>query len=76
MYMSATEKSKINQLAEYFSKHFIVILDDDHKFLMAIDEMEQEFQNRYYDGIVERKTVVRGKFLNKTEQALIKMVYY
>lgn len=43
---------------------------------MAIDDMEQEFQNRYYDGIVDRKTVVRGKFLNKKEQSLIKMVYY
>jgi hypothetical protein len=82
-YRYNTLKNRISKCARItfkatqdFPEHFIVILDDDHKFLMAIDEMEQEFQNRYYDGIVDRKTVVRGKFLNKQEQSLIKMVYY
>lgn len=76
-------KNRISQCAritfkatQNFPEHFIVILDDDHKFLMAIDDMEAQFQKRYYDDIVERKTIERGKFLSKKEQDLIKMVYY
>lgn len=82
-YRYNTLKNRISKCARItfrdtkdFPEHTIVILDDDHKFLMAIDGMEQEFQDRYYDGIVGRKTIVRGKFLNNKEQALIKMVYY
>lgn len=82
-YRYNTLKNRISKCARItfkatqdFPERSIIILDDDHKFLMAIDDMEQEFQNRYYDGIVDRKTVVRGKFLNKKEQSLIKMVYY
>jgi len=54
----------------------VTILNDDHKFLIAMDEMEKEFQQRFYDGIIERKTIERGKFFNKQEQDLIKMVYF
>ena len=54
----------------------INVLNDDHKFLIAMDEMEKEFQQRYYDGIVDRKMIERGKFFNKQEQNLIKMVYF
>lgn len=54
----------------------INVLNDDHKFLIAMDEMEKEFQQRYYDGIVDRKMIERGKFFNRQEQALIKMVYF
>lgn len=54
----------------------IIIISDDNKFLAAIDEMEKEFQSRYYDSIVEREQIQRGQFLNKSEQELIKMVYF
>lgn len=59
-----------------FPEHTIVALNDDHKFLVAMDDMEIQFQKRYYDDIVERKTIERGKFLSKKEQELIKMVYF
>jgi hypothetical protein len=57
-------------------EHRITVLNDDHRFLAAMDEMEQEFQERYYRNIIERKKIERGSLLNKTEQNLIKMVYY
>lgn len=57
-------------------EHKIVILNDDDKFLAAIDDMEKTFQHRYYDGIIERPKIERGKFFNRKEQSLIKMVYY
>lgn len=59
-----------------YPEHKIVILNDDNNFLAAIDDMEKTFQTRYYDGIVEREKIERGKFFNKIEQELIKMVYY
>lgn len=59
-----------------FPEHTIVVLNDDNKFLIAMDDMEAQFQKRYYDDIVERKTIERGKFLSKKEQELIKMVYF
>lgn len=59
-----------------FPEHTIVALNDDHKFLVAMDDMEAQFQKRYYDDIVERKIIERGKFLSKKEQELIKMVYF
>jgi hypothetical protein len=54
----------------------IVILDDDNKFLAAIDEMEAEFQRRYYDHIIHRDKIERGKFISKRDQQLIKMAYF
>lgn len=59
-----------------FPMHSIVILNDDNKFLLAIDEIEKEFQKRYYDEIIPRKEIIRGKFLTKKEQELIKMFYF
>lgn len=59
-----------------YPEHKIVILNDDNKFLAAIDDMEKTFQTRYYNGIVDREKIERGKFFNKKEQELIKMVYY
>lgn len=57
-------------------EHKIVVLNDDNKFLSAMDDMEKTFQRRYYDGIVDREKIERGKFFNKKEQDLIKMVYF
>lgn len=54
----------------------IVVLNNDNKFLAAMDDMEKSFQSRYYNGIVDRENIERGKFFNKKEQELIKMVYF